>query len=118
LWKIQQHDTNDRQWLKKIKTTVNHIQDKFNKYNNDLAVQVGIGNVVKNALDLAKTYQEAQDSLELGQLYNQGNFAISFNELGVYRLLYQIKDVSALTNFIPQSLQKLLNYDYSVKKDL
>ncbi|WP_229740632.1 PucR family transcriptional regulator [Ornithinibacillus halotolerans] len=118
LWKIQQHDTNDREWLKKIKTTVNHIQDKFNKYNNDFAVQVGIGNVVKNALDLAKTYQEAQDSLELGQLYNQGNFAISFNELGVYRLLYQIKDVSALTNFIPQSLQKLLNYDYSVKKDL
>lgn len=118
LWKIHQKDDNDREWLKRIRTTVNHIQEKFNKYNEKLAVQVGIGNVAQHALDLSQTYQEAQDSLELGQLYNHGNFVISFSELGVYRLLYQFKDVSVLKNFIPQTLKRLLNYDHSVKNDL
>jgi PucR family transcriptional regulator, purine catabolism regulatory protein len=118
LWNVQQKDDNDRDWLNQIKTTVSHIQKKFNKYNELSAVQVGIGNVAQDALDLSQTYQEAQDSLELGQLYYQGNFVVSFGELGVYRLLYQFKDVSELRTFIPQTLKKLLNYDHSVKNDL
>ncbi|WP_047984260.1 PucR family transcriptional regulator [Ornithinibacillus californiensis] len=118
LWKVLQKDENDRDWLNQIKTSLDHIQQKFKKYNENLAVQVGIGNIAQNALDLSQTYQEAQDSLKLGQLYNQGDFAISFNELGVYRLLYQLKDVSVLTNFVPQSLQKLLDYDHAVRNDL
>ncbi|SHG79742.1 PucR family transcriptional regulator [Ornithinibacillus halophilus] len=118
LWKVQQKDARDRNWLTKLKATVNHIHDKFKNDTKEFIIQTGIGNVAQDVNDLSQSYMEAQDSLELGKLYNQSDFSVSYSELGIYRLLYQVKDKNVLINFIPQSLEKLLNYQHAGKNDL
>src|SRR5699024_7238235 len=61
---------------------------------------------------------EAQDTLNIGQSANQEDFTISFNDLGIYRMLYKFGDAHQLKDFIPASLQKLLDYRKSNKAAL
>ncbi|MHA6252838.1 PucR family transcriptional regulator [Oceanobacillus sp. CAU 1775] len=118
LWKVNAKNIDERLELRKIKQTVNHIRGKFKVSVKDYAVQVGVGNISKTILDVAQSYNEAQDTLNIGQNSNQEDFTISFNDLGIYRMLYKFDDLNQLKDFIPQSLQKLLNYQKSNKDAL
>ncbi|WP_405098850.1 PucR family transcriptional regulator [Oceanobacillus sp. FSL H7-0719] len=110
LWKVNQKIENHTVEINKIKQIIKHIRGKFKASVKDYAVQVGIGNISKSILDLAQSYNEAQDTLNIGKTSNQGDFIISFNDLGIYRLLYKFDDLHQLKDFIPASLQKLLDY--------
>lgn len=118
LWKVNSRMDNEKAEVQKIKQTVQHIRDKFNASVKDYAVQVGIGNIAREIVDLAKSYNEARDTLIIGQSSQQEGFTISFNDLGIYRLLYKFEDVNKLRDFIPASLQKLLDYQKSNKDAL
>lgn len=118
LWKVNPKTGDHTTEINKVKQTIKHIQGKFKASVKDYAVQAGIGNVSKSTLDLSQSYIEAQDTLNIGQSSNQGDFIISFNDLGIYRMLYKFDDVNQLKGFIPSSLQKLLDYRKSNKDAL
>lgn len=118
LWKLNSKNIDERLEIRKIKQTVNHIRGKFKVSVKDYAVQVGIGNISKTILDVSQSYNEAQDTLNIGQNANQADFTISFNDLGIYRMLYKFDDLNQLKDFIPTSLQKLLDYRKSNKEAL
>lgn len=118
LWKLNLKNIDERLEIRKIKQTVNHIRGKFKVSVKDYAVQVGIGNISKTILDVSQSYNEAQDTLNIGQNANQADFTISFNDLGIYRMLYKFDDLNQLKDFIPTSLQKLLDYRKSNKEAL
>lgn len=118
LWKVSSKIDNEKIEINKIKQTVKHIRDKFQASIKEYAVQVGIGNIAREITDLSKSYNEARDTLTIGQSSNRKDFTISFNDLGIYRLLYKFDDVNQLKDFIPASLQKLLEYRKSNKDAL
>ena len=118
LWKVSARGDNDKKEINKIKQTVKHIRDKFKASIKDYAVQVGIGNISETITDLYKSYNEARDTLTIGQSSQQEDFIISFNDIGIYRLLYKFDDVNQLKDFIPASLQRLLEYQKSNKDAL
>ncbi|WP_330949406.1 PucR family transcriptional regulator [Virgibacillus sp. MG-45] len=118
LWQTDAGAESNKGELEKIKAKAQDIVRKFHTNTTDYHVQIGLGNVAKSIIDLPKSYHEAQDALELGQIYNHSDFIVSFSELGIYRLLYQFEDVAALKKFIPDSLTKLLAYQHSHKNDL
>ncbi|MBR2327177.1 MAG: helix-turn-helix domain-containing protein [Clostridia bacterium] len=51
---------------------------------------VGIGTVVKNLNDLSHSFKEAQVSLEVGKVFDTDKSIISYNNLGIGRLIYQL----------------------------
>ncbi len=53
-------------------------------------VTVGIGTVVKGVPDLAKSYKEAQIAIEVGKAFDEEKNIISYENLGIGRLIYQL----------------------------
>ncbi len=53
-------------------------------------VNIGISTVVDNIKDLARAYKEAQVSLEVGKVFETEKNIISYENLGIGRLIYQL----------------------------
>lgn len=54
------------------------------------AVTVGIGTCVTTIKDLARSYKEAQISLEVGKVFDTEKTIINYESLGIGRLIYQL----------------------------
>ena len=53
-------------------------------------VYVGISTIVESLKDLAKAYKEARIALEVGKVFDTERNVISYNNLGIGRLIYQL----------------------------
>lgn len=53
-------------------------------------VLVGIGTTVEGIKDLARSYREAQVSLEVGKVFDTEKTIVSYDNLGIARLIYQL----------------------------
>lgn len=53
-------------------------------------VRVGYGNVIEALPDIAKSYQEAKMALEVGSIFYAEDETISYGQLGIGRLIYQL----------------------------
>ena len=53
-------------------------------------VSIGIGTAVNTIKDLARSYKEAQTSIEVGKVFDTEKNIISYENLGIGRLIYQL----------------------------
>jgi len=53
-------------------------------------VSIGIGTAVDNIKDLARSFEEAQVALEVGKVFDTEKNIISYENLGIGRLIYQL----------------------------
>lgn len=53
-------------------------------------VLVGIGTMVDGIKDLARSFKEAQIALEVGKVFDTEKAIVSYNNLGIARLIYQL----------------------------
>jgi carbohydrate diacid regulator len=53
-------------------------------------VSIGIGTPVDNIKDLARSFEEAQIALEVGKVFDTEKDIISYENLGIGRLIYQL----------------------------
>ena len=53
-------------------------------------VGIGIGTIVQNVKDLARSYREAQIAVEVGKVFDSEKEIISYENLGIGRLIYQL----------------------------
>ena len=51
---------------------------------------IGIGTVADNIKDLARSYKEAQIAIEVGKVFDTTKDIISYKNLGIARLIYQL----------------------------
>lgn len=51
---------------------------------------VGIGTVVDNVKDLARSFKEAQMALEVGKVFDKESPIVRYDHLGIARLIYQL----------------------------
>ena len=51
---------------------------------------VGIGTVVEGIKDLARSFKEAQVALEVGKVFDTEKVIVSYDNLGIARLIYQL----------------------------
>ena len=55
-----------------------------------IKVNIGIGTVVEGVKDLARSFKEAQVALEVGKVFDTEKRIISYDNLGIARLIYQL----------------------------
>ncbi len=53
-------------------------------------VSIGVGTVVANIKDLARSYKESQVALEVGKVFDNEKTVNSYENLGIGRLIYQL----------------------------
>ena len=70
---------------KMAKTIVDTVNSEF--YSR---VCIGIGTQVDNIKNLARSYKEAQVALEVGKVFDTEKSVISYENLGIGRLIYQL----------------------------
>ncbi|MDD6264702.1 MAG: helix-turn-helix domain-containing protein [Clostridia bacterium] len=75
--------------MKEIEKVAGSIVDTFSSefYTR---VSIGIGTAVDNIKDLARSYKEAQVALEVGKVFDTEKNIISYDNLGIGRLIYQL----------------------------
>lgn len=84
---IKDLKTNDD--YKEIQKTARIIIDTL---STELMVKafVGIGTVVDNLKDVARSYKEAQIALLVGGIFENDKHVLNYNNLGIGRLIYQL----------------------------
>ncbi len=55
-----------------------------------MQVYVGIGTQVESITDIARSYSEAQIALEIGRAFDGDKYILSYDNLGIGRLIYQL----------------------------
>lgn len=53
-------------------------------------VSIGVGTIVDNIKELARSYKEAQVAIEVGKVFDTEKTVISYENLGIGRLIYQL----------------------------
>ncbi len=74
---------------KKIEKTAKSIADTISS-EFFTKVSIGIGTAVDNIKDLARSYKEAQVALEVGKVFDTDKSIVSYDNLGIGRLIYQL----------------------------
>jgi len=74
-------------------------------------VTVGLGDVCQAATEIARSHEQARRAVDTARRFGRRGDVVTFEELGVYRLLFHVKDSGELRGFIDQVLGPLLAYD-------
>ena len=69
-----------------LEKTAAQIEETL-RVNGESTVVVGIGTVATHLRDLAKSYKEAQMAIEVGKVFDTEKYIISYENLGIGRLI-------------------------------
>ncbi|MBV9281649.1 MAG: helix-turn-helix domain-containing protein [Chloroflexi bacterium] len=81
-------------------------------------VYVGISRVYAGADSFRATFQEARRALELGRALAPGRPITYFGDLGVYRILFALRESAELKEFYDDMLGRLVRYDLEKRAEL
>lgn len=108
---------------KEMREIINGVQAEMKYQNKNLSVRAGVGRIVKGIENLPESYKEADDALSFidiaGDISGDGDASVMmFSDFGIFKLLCQLDDPQTLMEYIPESLQKLLQYKKPQQEDL
>jgi hypothetical protein len=81
-------------------------------------VTVGIGGPCRDVTELPRSYTQARRAVETARRFGRRGQVTAFEDLGIYRLLYQVADPVELRSFADQVLGPLVAYDRKHRADL
>lgn len=110
-------EINPRKTVEKIKKSLIALQAQV-KEQYRLQFAAGIGNVVDGYKELSTSYNNAMQAHDLGKEIVGNHAVVSFDELGIYKLLHDFGDKRKLNEYIPPSLITLMEYDRNKKSNL
>ena len=73
--------------------------------------RIGVGGRCNQAADVPRSYREAQLALQLMASGPPGSSVVSFDALGVFEMLADVKDPDTIHRFVRRWLGALLDYD-------
>jgi purine catabolism regulator len=79
--------------------------------SNGRAVAVGVGGVAAGARRLATAAAQALQALRIGGRVESFGQVVHYQDLGVYRLLFELRDAPSLPRFHEQMLAPLVEHD-------
>ena len=87
------------------------LLDIFQKIcEKDDNVYVGIGTMVNSIKEIHKSYERARTAYELTKAPIDKNI-LCYKELGIYKILSDIKEEEIYPEFVKETLGKLMDYD-------
>ncbi|NLI90832.1 MAG: PucR family transcriptional regulator [Peptococcaceae bacterium] len=104
--------------MKSLKKAAQEIQKQVRSIIKTAHIAVGLGNIAWTLEEIPRSFNEAQDAIVIGTRLFDKDLIISFEELGVYRLLSKFEERGVLKEFIPLPLIKLMEYDKENHGDL
>jgi hypothetical protein len=73
--------------------------------------QIGIGRCYDSIMQLGVSFYEARTALTIGMINHSKNTITHFTNLGIYRILFDLKNRNELYNFYRETIGKIMDYD-------
>ncbi len=73
--------------------------------------QIGIGRCYDSITQLGISYYEARTALTVGMINHSKNTITHFTNLGIYRILFDLKNRNELYNFYQETIGKIIEFD-------
>src|SRR5207249_2477852 len=83
-----------------------------------VALTMGVSGACRDVSGLAVAYEQARRTLAAAQQFGRIGAVTTFEELGIYRLLFQVPSAGELRGFADQVLGALVEYDRRHEADL
>ncbi|KHD36169.1 transcriptional regulator [Clostridium acetobutylicum] len=99
---------NEKRTIKNI--AMNIIEEIISKAKN-INVNIGVGGEFSELRDFKISVSEAHRCLKVLKLNNDNNTVISYDELGIYKLFFQMDNLEEMKKFYLDVLKKLIDYD-------
>lgn len=93
---------------------ISHVSTLFSGW----ALTVGVGGQCREPAEIADSYGQARRAVEAAQRFGRRGQVVAFEDLGLYRLLFQVANPAELDGFVEQVLGELLAYDARHQGDL
>lgn len=87
------------------------IRESAKKNFPDISVNIGIGNVYSDFSKIKRSYLEAEKAIRVLKAEGVSDETKSYSNIGVYKLLTEINDVSLIKEYYDETVGKLENYD-------
>lgn len=87
------------------------LKDEIKALFPGVTVLAGLGRVCSNVMEINNSFQEAFRSITIARKLNKDDEVIRYDSLGVYKLLFAVKDGNALQEYAAQLLSPILQYD-------
>ena len=101
----------DENRMKRLKIALKEVQENINNKIGGLTISLGIGNSYDDLNQMKKSLKEAEWALQSAKFENKNNIVITYKEIGVYGLLFNIKDKSILEQYYFNMLGEVQKYD-------
>ena len=102
-----QEDAGDKKWLAKIRALLEKVAMKWESQSK-ADLYIGIGSMAYAPADLARSFQEAEDTLRIAKKMHFSRHVNAYQDLGIYRLLLQLADRQNIIEFIPNSFGQIM----------
>ena len=104
------------QFRLRIEELQKNIQNNLDKRNANAEFVVGIGKDVKGYHALKNSFSDSKIALDYIRVIqkiigDENRFVVDFSKLGFFRVFADIKDKDKLLSYVPESLQKLYEFD-------
>ena len=84
----------------------------------DRVLTVGVGGLCQAPLEISRSYAQARKAAEVAMRFGKRGQVLTFESLGLYRLLFQVGDRSELRAYVEQVLGSLIEYDRKHRTEL
>ena len=111
------------QFRLKLEELQKKIQNNLDKRNANAEFVVGIGKDVKGYHELKNSFSDSKIALDYIRVIqkiigNENRFVVDCSKLGFFRGFADIKDKDKLLSYVPESLQKLYEFDQQKNGEL
>ncbi len=104
--------------LPRFKSRLNELLARVEPWRAQEGLSIGVGRRAQTIEALPRSYQEARQALMIGRRLFAGQPVTYFGELGVYRLLFHLRDTEDVQAFYEEVLGPLLEYDRRTENEL
>ena len=111
-------DMESKEFEEEFKDEIRKISKKLEKEYLKVCFSAGIGSVVEGFENIRNSYEEARDAIDMGEDFYGQDSILSYDELGVFKLIRDISLRDNIGKYIPKSIIKLREMDSSGNKEL
>ncbi len=97
-----------KEMIEKLKSIVND--------NKEVQANFGISEILSGYNSISELYNQSQNALDGAKILNE--FSIKYSEMGVYKLLFDVKKKELLKDYCIENLGEIIRYDKENNSDL
>ncbi len=108
---------NSKEYREYLNKNLKQVMNQFNLWR-DITISVGIGSIFQYIQDFKRSSIEAKEALKMLRACKKCNDIRIYEEMGIYRILFQVKDNNELRRIHDVILGPLIEHDIMSNNDL